>query len=178
MRGTSMPNRSRLAVLNSGFVTFKALFKAISRDSAMLTFAIQKTGYDYHQTDPQGETDLVAFQSAIDAFPWAEQHQAWEEEQEGPLPALVLQNEADQRALWVTALGTDRAGSYQLQSVSMKLRKGFFGKGKLEQDATVVDARSRAEVDRLCELFCDVQYEALDREVARLAERNREDSDD
>lgn len=138
----------------------------------MLTCAIQKTGYDYQQTDPQGATDLVAFMAAIDAFPWAEQHREWDERQDGPLPAVVLRNEPDQRELWVTALGSDRAGSYQLQAVSMQMRKGFFGKAKLEQDATVVDARSRAEVDRLCELFCDGQYDAFDREVARLAARD------
>lgn len=141
----------------------------------MLTCAIQKTGYDYQQTDPQGATDLVAFMAAIDAFPWAEQHREWDEQQDGPLPAVVLRNEPDQRELWVTALGSDRAGSYQLQAVSMQMRKDFFGKAKLEQDATVVDARSRAEVDRLCELFCDGQYEAFDREVARLAARDSDD---
>lgn len=144
----------------------------------MLTYAIQKTGYDHLQTDPQGETTLVAFLGAIDAFPWAEQHREWDEQQEGPLPALVLQNDADQRQLWVTALGSDRSGDYQLQAVSMQLRKGFFGKAKLEQDATVFDARSRGEVDRLCELFCDAQYDAFDREVARLAERDADDRDD
>jgi len=138
----------------------------------MLTYAIQKVGYDHQQTDPQGETSLVAFMAAIDAFPWAEQHKAWDEAQEGPLPALVLLNDADQRQLWVTALGADRTGGYQLQSVAMRMRKGFFGKGKLEQDATVADARSRGEVDRLCELFCDAQYDALDREVERLAARD------
>ncbi|MEZ2297985.1 hypothetical protein [Variovorax sp. RCC_210] len=141
----------------------------------MLTCAIQKTGYDYQQTDPQGVTDLVAFMAAIDAFPWAEQHREWDEQQDGPLPAVVLRNEPDQRELWVTALGSDRAGSYQLQAVSMQMRKGFFGKAKPEQDATVVDARSRAEVDRLCELFCDGQYEAFDRGVARLATRDSDD---
>lgn len=141
----------------------------------MLTCAIQKTGYDYQQTDPQGATDLVAFMAAIDAFPWAEQHREWDEQQDGPLPAVVLRNEPDRRELWVTALGSDRAGSYQLQAVSMQMRKGFFGKAKLEQDATVVDARSRAEVDRLCELFCDGQYEAFDREVTRLAARDSDD---
>lgn len=140
-----------------------------------LTYAIQKVGYDHQQTDPQGETNLVAFMAAIDAFPWNEQHQQWDEQQDGPLPALVLQSEPDQRQLWVTALGTDRASSYQLQAVSMQMRKSFFGKGKLEQDVTVVDARSRGEVDRLCELFCDGQYEAFDREVARLAERGSDD---
>lgn len=141
----------------------------------MLTYAIQKTGYDHHQTDPQGETNLVAFMAAIDAFPWAEQHREWDEQQDGPLPTLVLQNEADQRELWVTALSADLSSSYQLQAVSMQLRKGFFGKAKLEKDATVVDARSRAEVDRLCELFCDAQYDAFDREVARLARRDSDD---
>lgn len=141
----------------------------------MLTYAIQKPGDDYQRTDPQGETNLVAFMAAIDAFPWAEQHRQWDEQQEGPLPALVLKNEPDQRELWVTALGSDRAGSYQLQAVSMKLRKGFFGKGKLEQDARVVDACNRGEVDRLCELFCGAQYETFDREVARLAARDGDD---
>lgn len=141
----------------------------------MLTHAVQKVGDDYQQTQALGETNVIAFRAAIDAFRWAAQHAAWEVQQEGPLPVLVLQNQADQRELWVTALGADLAGEYQLQSVSMQLRKGFFGKAKLEQDATVVDAHDRAEVDRLCELFCDGQYEALDREVDRLAARACDD---
>jgi hypothetical protein len=136
----------------------------------MLTYAVQKVGDDYQQTDPQGETNLIAFMAAIDAFPWDEQHRQWDEQQDGPLPALVLQNEPDKRQLWITALGTDRTGEYQLQAVSMQMRKGFFGKGKLEQDVTVADAPSRGVVDRLCELFCDGQYEAFDREVSRLAQ--------
>lgn len=141
----------------------------------MLTHAVQKVGDDYQQTQVLGETNFIAFRQAIDAFPWAAQHAEWDVQQEGPLPALVLRNQADQRELWVTALGADLAGQYQLQSVSMQLRKGFFGKAKLEQDAAVVDAPGRAEVDRLCELFCDGQYEALDREVARLAARAGDD---
>ena len=141
----------------------------------MLTYAVQKVGNDYQQTEPQGETNLIAFMAAIDAFPWSEQHRQWDETQDGPLPALVLQNEADKRQLWVTLLGTDRAGEYQLQSVSMQMRKSLFGKGKLEQDATVADAPSRGVVDRLCELFCDGQYEAFDREVRRLVEAGGDD---
>ena len=136
----------------------------------MLTYAIQRVGYDYKQTDPQGETNLIAFMAAIDAFPWAEQLAQWDEQQDGPLPTLVLQNESDQRELWISALGEGRNLSYQLQ-----LRKGFFGKAKLEQDVTVVDESSRGEVDRLCELFCDGQYEVFDREVARLAARDSGD---
>ena len=138
----------------------------------MLTHAVQKVGDDHQRSEPLGETNFIDFRAAIDAFPWAAQHAAWDVQQDGPLPALVLQNQADQRELWVTALGADLTGEYQLQSVSMQLRKGFFGKAKLEQDAEIVDAPGRAEVDRLCELFCDRQYEALDREVARLATRD------
>ena len=141
----------------------------------MLTYAIQRVGYDYKQTDPQGETNLIAFMAAIDAFPWAEQLAQWDEQQDGPLPTLVLQNESDQRELWISALGEGRNLSYQLQSMSMQMRKGFFGEAKLEQDVTVVDESSRGEVDRLCELFCDGQYEVFDREVARLAARDSGD---
>ena len=140
-----------------------------------MTYAIQRVGYDYKQTDPQGETNLIAFMAAIDAFPWAEQLAQWDEQQDGPLPTLVLQNESDQRELWISALGEGRNLSYQLQSMSMQMRKGFFGKAKLEQDVTVVDESSRGEVDRLCELFCDGQYEVFDREVARLAARDSGD---
>lgn len=136
----------------------------------MLTYAIQKVG-ETLPLESQGATDLIAFRRAIDAFPWAAQHTEWDERQDGPLPALVLQDAAAERELWVTALGfgTDLSGAYLLQSVSMKFRKALFGKGRMVQDATLVDAPSRNEVDRLCELFCDGQYEALDREVARMA---------
>ncbi|MBS75393.1 hypothetical protein ACEN9J_34975 [Variovorax sp. Varisp41] len=144
----------------------------------MLSYAIQKVGDDFQQTHPQGETTLLGFMAAIDAHPWQQQHREWNEQQDGPLPALVLRNEADQRELWVTLLGdgTDRRGEYQLQSVAMRPRRGFFGKGKLEQDVAVFETRDRGELDRLCELFCDGQYEALDREAGRMAARE-DDSD-
>ncbi|WP_408908774.1 hypothetical protein [Variovorax paradoxus] len=111
----------------------------------MLSYAIQKVGDDFQQTHPQGETTLLGFMAAIDAHPWEQQHREWNEQQDGPLPALVLRNEADQRELWVTLLGdgTDRRGEYQLQSVAMRPRKSFFGKGKLEQDVAVFETRDR-----------------------------------
>lgn len=142
--------------------------------ATMLTYAIQKVGYDYQQTDPQGATDLIAFMTAIDDFPWKEQHEEWDEQQDGPFPALVLQNEAAQRELWVTALGREGGWSYQLQAVSLQMRKGFFGKGKLEREAEVINECTRGELDRLCELFCDGQHETFDREVARFVQRDRE----
>lgn len=107
-------------------------------------------------------------------FPWAAEHAKWDELQEGPFPALVLQNTAEQRELWVTALGADVRVDFELQSVSMRLSKSFFGKPKMKQDWSAVSASDRAEVDRMCELFCDARYEALDREVERLASRASE----
>ncbi|MES2185827.1 MAG: hypothetical protein V4505_14845 [Pseudomonadota bacterium] len=138
----------------------------------MLTYAIQRVGYDYQQADAYGATDYDAFLRTVDGFPWAAQHAEWNQTQDGPLPAVVLQNGADQRALWVTALGMgERDDGYQLQSVAMRSHKGFFGKAKVEEDATVAEARDRAELGRLCRLFCDAQYAALDEEVARLVQR-------
>ena len=137
----------------------------------MLSYAIQRVGYDYQRTDAYGATDCDAFLRTVDGFPWAAQHAEWNQAQEGPLPAVVLQNETDQRALWVTALGTgERDAGYQLQSVAMRSHKGFFGKAKVEQDATVAEVGDRAELGRLCRLFCDAQYAALDDEVARLVQ--------
>lgn len=142
----------------------------------MLTYAIQKVGDDL-PLEPQGSTDFLAFRQAVDAFLWVAEHALWDERQEGALPAVVLQDGAAQRELWVTVLGNgkDLSGAYLVQSVSMQFRKSFFGKGKTVQDATLADAPSRVEVDRLCELFCDGQFEALDREVARLALRGSDD---
>ncbi|MBJ9592068.1 hypothetical protein [Burkholderia seminalis] len=145
----------------------------------MLTYSIQKVGYDYKQLDPQGATDYASFTHAFDAFPWAAQHAEWDETQEGPLPALVLQHAGDQRALWVTALSDARSGGFQLNVVSMRMKKGLFGigKGTLEQHVDTIDVDTRADVDTLCRLFCDRQYDELDRRVARHAERNRFDDD-
>lgn len=134
----------------------------------MLTHALQKVGDDL-PLEPQGATDFLAFRQAIDAFPWLDQHALWAE-QDGALPAVVLQDAAAQRELWVTVLGKgdDLSGEYLVHSVSMQFRKSFFGKGKMVQDITLADVPSRVELDRLCELFCDGQYEALDREIARM----------
>jgi hypothetical protein len=148
----------------------------------MLTYSIQKVGYDFKQLDPQGATDYASFTQAFDAFPWAAQHAEWDDTQDGPLPALVLQHADDQRELWVTALSDAHADGFQLNAVSMRMKKGLFGigKGKLEQHVDTIDVRKRTDVDALCRLFCDRQYDELDRLVAGHAERNRfeDDSDD
>ncbi|WP_322087442.1 hypothetical protein [Burkholderia sp. BCC1999] len=145
----------------------------------MLTYAIQKTGYDYNQLDPQGATDYASFTRAFDSFPWAAQHAEWDDTQEGPLPALVLQHADDQRELWVTALSDAHADGFQLNAVSTRMKKGLFGLGKEkpEQHVDTIDVDTRADVDTLCRLFCDRQYDELDRLVARHAERNRLDDD-
>ncbi|QIL82692.1 hypothetical protein G7047_24210 [Diaphorobacter sp. HDW4A] len=135
----------------------------------MLTYAIQKVGYDFDRTDLQGSTDLAGFLTVIDGFPWAQQQRAWDADQEGPMPQLVLENADDQRQLWITALGTAGAGeAFQLQSVSSQMRKSLFGKPKLQRDVTVFDVHERRTLDQLCTLFCEGSYEALDREAQRL----------
>ncbi len=148
----------------------------------MLTYSIQKVGYQFDQLDSQGATDYPSFTQAFDVFPWAAQHAEWDDTQEGPLLALVLQHADDQRELWVTALSDAHADGFQLNAVSMRMKKGLFGigKGKLEQHVDTIDVDTRADVDTLCRLFCDRQYDELDRLVARHAERNRfdDDSDD
>lgn len=145
----------------------------------MLSYSIQKVGYDFRQLDSQGATDLASFMSAFDTFPWAAQYVEWNETQEGPLPALVLQDTDDRRELWVSALSDDLTRSFQLNSVSMRLRKSLFGMGKekLDEDVATFDVDSRADVDMLCRLFCERQYVELDRLVAQFVERNREDDD-
>ncbi|HDR9484108.1 TPA: hypothetical protein QDC20_004952 [Burkholderia aenigmatica] len=145
----------------------------------MLTYSVQKVGYAFDQLDPQGATDCASFTQAFDAFPWAAQHAEWDDTQEGPLPALVLQHADDQRELWVTALSNAQSDGFQLNAVSMRMKKGLFGigKGKLEQHVDTIDVDTRADVDTLCRLFCDRQYDELDGLVARHAERNRVDDD-
>lgn len=98
----------------------------------MLSYAIQKVGFDFDQLEPQGPIDLTGMLRAIDGFPWREQLQDWNEEQDGPLPALVLECEAERRQLWITALGEGLGQDFQLQSVSTQVRKGLFGKPRQE----------------------------------------------
>ncbi|KFG97548.1 hypothetical protein GQ56_0108355 [Burkholderia paludis] len=145
----------------------------------MLTYSVQKVGYDFNQLDPQGATDYASFTQAFDAFPWPAQHAEWDEAQEGPLPALVLQQADDQRELWVTALGDAHAEGFQLHAVSMRVKKGLFGIGKEKQERYVetIDVEKRADVDALCRLFCERQYDELDRLVARLAALGRDAGD-
>ncbi|WP_412025198.1 hypothetical protein [Burkholderia cepacia] len=140
----------------------------------MLTCSVQKVGYAFNQLEPQGATDYPSFVRAFDAFPWAAQHVEWDETQDGPLPAVVLQHADDQRELWVTALRDAHAKGFQLNAVSMRMKKGLFGigKGKLERYVETIDIDARTDVDTLCRLFCDRQYDELDRLVARHAERN------
>ncbi|WP_332308330.1 hypothetical protein [Herbaspirillum autotrophicum] len=140
----------------------------------MLTYAIQKAGYDYDQLDQQGAIDFDGFMHAINTFPWAEQLRAWDETQDGPLPSLVLQNEKDERALWVMVIGSDLGNSFQVTAVWMRPHKGMFGLGKekMVQETATIDIELRQELDQLCRLFCAAQYEDLERDVARFSERS------
>jgi hypothetical protein len=143
----------------------------------MLTYSIQKAGYDFQQLDAQGGTDFRSFMAAFDAFPWGAQYAEWNETQEGPIPALVLQETDDRRELWVSALSDDLTRSFQLNSVTTRARKGLFGKEKLEQDVATIDVKKRDDVETLCQLFCDRQYAELDRLVDEFVARNLEDDD-
>ncbi|GAB2871896.1 hypothetical protein GCM10027093_04410 [Paraburkholderia jirisanensis] len=131
----------------------------------MLTYSIQKVGYDYQQLDAQGETDFTSFIAAFEAFPWGEQYREWNETQDGPLPALVLQYKEDGRELWVSALSNDLTRDFQLNSVSMRTKKGLFGIGKetQQQHVETFDIRLRDDVDALCLAFCQRQFEEVDR---------------
>ncbi len=134
----------------------------------MLSHAVQYVGDAYDHSTPLGPVDGPGFKAALDDFPWAAQHAQWDKVQEGPMPCLILRAEADQRALWVTAQGGDPQDGYQVQSVSVQMRKSLFGKPKPVQDATAVDVEDRATLDRLIDLFSSARYEQLDAEVARL----------
>ncbi|AFQ51542.1 hypothetical protein [Burkholderia cepacia] len=146
----------------------------------MLTDSIQKVGYDFEQRDPQGATDYPSLTQAFDAFPWIAQHAEGNELQDGPLPALVLQHAGDRREWWISALSDAHSDGFQLNAVSMRTKKGRFGigKGKLEQHVATIDVRTRVDVDVLCRLFCDRQYDELARLVARHAARNADDDRD
>ncbi|WP_144107346.1 hypothetical protein [Paraburkholderia sp. BCC1886] len=146
----------------------------------MLTYAIQKAGYDYDQLDSQGSTDFAGFIRALENFPWAAQLALWNETQDGPLPALVLKNEEDQRELWISVLGTELGESFQLNAVSMQEKKGLFGFGKPKMDRTVTtfNVEGRSKVDRLCELLCSREYALLDEEVTRLDQLSRDLDED
>jgi hypothetical protein len=143
----------------------------------MLTYSIQKVGYDYQQLDPQGETDFALFMAAFEGYPWGEQYREWSETQDGPIPALVLQYTADGRELWVSALSEDLTRGFQLNSVSMRAKKGLFGIGKEKQQQHVetFDVRLRADVDALCKAFCERQFDEVDHLATQHLERNRED---
>lgn len=143
----------------------------------MLSYAIQKVGFDFDQLEPQGPIDLTGMLRAIDGFPWREQLQDWNEEQDGPLPALVLECEAERRQLWITALGEGLGQDFQLQSVSTQVRKGLFGKPRQERNVLVFEVFSRSTLNQLCALFCEREFDALDQEAQRLA-RQAEDYED
>lgn len=137
----------------------------------MPTYAIQRVSND-SPIDIPGETDFDSFMQVVEAFPWAAQHRQWNETQEGPLPAVVLQDKLNLRELWVISLGAEPNTSWLLHAVSMQLKKPFFGKAKLEQDRVTLDLDRRGEVDLLCRFFCESRYEELDRTVAELAKRD------
>ncbi|MDR2296950.1 MAG: hypothetical protein LBE30_01210 [Comamonas sp.] len=143
----------------------------------MLSYSIQKVGSNFDTVEPQGPIDLAGMLRAIDEFPWCEQLRDWNEEQEGPLPALVLESEADQRQLWITALGEGLGQDFQLQSVATQTRKGLFGKSRQDRNVLVFDVFGRSALNQLCALFCEREFDALDHEAQRLARQAEDDED-
>ncbi|RYX89574.1 MAG: hypothetical protein EOO28_32580 [Comamonadaceae bacterium] len=155
--------------------------------SAQFIHAIQKTGYEARQTDPRGPVDLDGFIRALDAFPWIDQHIAWDELQDGPLPSIVLQNTADRSELWVTALASPSGSGpisdpdqwilteYQLHYMSIKPRKSLFGFGKetLSETFESAEVETREQMIALCRLFYEGRQDELDRALKKAAEQAR-----
>lgn len=141
----------------------------------MFSYAIQKVGFDFDEVEQQGEIDLPGFMNAINTFAWRAQLQQWDEDQDGPLPTLVLQCEPEQRQLWISALGKELGDDFQLQSVSCQMRKSLFGKPKQERNVAIFNVHERSTLKQLCALFFQREFEALDHEAQRLALLDDED---
>lgn len=141
----------------------------------MLTWGIQRVGYADEQIDQQGTTDVSAFLRAFDAFPWVEQNNQWDETQDGPMAALILQSDADKRKLWITALASDGKlnDSYFVAVEWTAPRKSLFGFGqiKMVEETAAFSMPGRRNAEQLCRLFCDFRYEEFDREIAEWVER-------
>jgi hypothetical protein len=144
----------------------------------MLTWAIQRVGYADEQVDQQGTTDVNAFLRAFDAFPWVEQNRQWDETQEGPMAALILQNEADKRKLWITAFASDGKlnDSYFIAVEWTAPRKSLFGFGqiKMVEETAAFSMAGRPNTEQLCRLFGDSRYEEFDRQIAEWVRRDRD----
>jgi hypothetical protein len=144
----------------------------------MLTWAIQRVGYADEHVDQQGTTDVDAFLLAFDAFPWVEQNNQWDETQDGPMAALILQNEADKRKLWITALASDEKlnDSYFIAVEWTAPRKSLFGFGqiKMVEETAAFSMVGRPNTEQLCRLFCDSRYEEFDRQIAEWVRRDRD----
>lgn len=96
----------------------------------MLTYNIQLAGYDYNHYDEKGEVDLQTFIKVIEQFPWVEQVEKYNQNQQGCSATISVTNLSTNNSLWVSIVGDKNKYNYLIGYVYPKATKGFLGLGK------------------------------------------------
>ena len=93
---------------------------------------VQKAGYDFDRYDSRGKTDYTKFITAFEQFPWMDQLDYFQNNEEGCSPTLSVQDLKTKTAFWVSMAGDRNVHGYLIGYIYPKEKRGFLGLGSVK----------------------------------------------
>jgi hypothetical protein len=136
----------------------------------MFTYDIQYGGDPHDKYDLMGQTDFNNFISVFDSFPWLDEIEKSNANQNGCSPTLSVKNKADERDFWVSMSGDRNNNGYLVGYVYLKTKKGLlgFGKEKTVKWVEIYLTEDKQQVINYFKLYFDTNYDQLHTEIKKL----------
>ncbi len=134
------------------------------------TWNIQKAGYDFSRCDEMGETDFQNFINEFEKFPWLEQLDSFQENQEGCSPTLSVKDLKSKKDFWVSMAGDRNDHGYLVGYIYEKEKKGFFGFGKTKivRWLEIYTTEDKSVIEKTFKLFFDRNFIELEHTIEKL----------
>ena len=136
----------------------------------MFTYDVQHGGDSHDKYELKGQTDYDNFMLAFDAFPWVDEIERSNANQNGSSPTLSVKNKTDNKDFWVSMAGDRNNHGYLIGYVYLKTKKGVFGFGKLKtfKWAEIYLTEDKQLIEYLFKIYFDKNYDRLHYEIKRL----------
>lgn len=132
------------------------------------TWTIQQAGYDFDRYDHKGKTDYSEFIGAFEAFPWAEQHQEYNQKNEGASATLSVKDAQTDTSLWVSIAGDNENPFFLVGYIYEKKTKSLFGKEKKKKWMEIYAVFEKSDVPQYFELYFQRSFADLHIHLKKL----------
>lgn len=131
---------------------------------------IQWAGYDFDKTDQKGEIHCTAFIKEFEAFPWMEQIEKANRNEDKSSPTISVQDLKTGKDFWISMSGDRNEYGYIIGYIYPKEKKTFFGLGKSKtvRWCEMYLTEETPIVKELITLFFDRNYMAFESRIRSL----------